>query len=91
MEKGDTVFFHPLLIHGSGTNRSTNFRKALCCHYATSHIDYIDVAGTSQENIAKEVEDIAARRGIIMDFMDLWKFRSRDVRGKCASHLWVYT
>lgn len=87
MEKGDTVFFHPLLIHGSGTNRSTNFRKALCCHYATSHIDYIDVAGTSQENIAKEVEDIAARRGIIMDFMDLWKFRSRDVRGKCASHL----
>jgi ectoine hydroxylase-related dioxygenase (phytanoyl-CoA dioxygenase family) len=22
MEKGDTVFFHPLLIHGSGTNRT---------------------------------------------------------------------
>jgi len=87
MEKGDTVFFHPLLIHGSGTNRSTNFRKALCCHYATSHIDYIDVAGTSQENIAKEVEDIAARRGMVMDFIDLWRFRSRDVRGACASHL----
>ena len=24
---GDTVFFHPLLIHGSGMNRSQGFRK----------------------------------------------------------------
>ena len=29
MEPGDTVFFHPLLIHGSGTNRSQGFRKVL--------------------------------------------------------------
>ena len=27
MEKGDTVFFHPLLIHGSGRNKSQVFRK----------------------------------------------------------------
>ncbi|XP_078720741.1 phytanoyl-CoA dioxygenase, peroxisomal-like [Lampetra fluviatilis] len=27
MEKGDTVFFHPLLIHGSGMNRTDGFRK----------------------------------------------------------------
>ena len=27
MEKGDTVFFHPLLIHGSGWNKSQGFRK----------------------------------------------------------------
>lgn len=27
MEKGDTVFFHPLLIHGSGQNRTQGFRK----------------------------------------------------------------
>ncbi|XP_043740796.1 phytanoyl-CoA dioxygenase, peroxisomal-like isoform X2 [Cervus elaphus] len=27
MEKGDTVFFHPLLIHGSGRNKSQGFRK----------------------------------------------------------------
>eukprot|EP00061_Rhincodon_typus_P015712 g43542.t1 len=27
MEKGDTVFFHPLLIHGSGTNQTQGFRK----------------------------------------------------------------
>lgn len=27
MEKGDTVFFHPLLIHGSGSNKTKGFRK----------------------------------------------------------------
>ena len=27
MEKGDTVFFHPILIHGSGMNRTKGFRK----------------------------------------------------------------
>ena len=27
MEEGDTVFFHPLLIHGSGMNRTQGFRK----------------------------------------------------------------
>jgi len=26
MDAGDTVFFHPILIHGSGTNRTTGFR-----------------------------------------------------------------
>ena len=30
METGDTVFFHPLLIHGSGTNRTQGFRKVQC-------------------------------------------------------------
>ena len=27
MDTGDTVLFHPLIIHGSGTNKSTGFRK----------------------------------------------------------------
>ena len=29
MWAGDTVFFHPLLIHGSGTNRTEGFRKVM--------------------------------------------------------------
>ena len=92
MEKGDTVFFHPILIHGSGTNLSGRFRKAISCHYSSADCHYIDVAGTTQENIAKEVaappnprypqvEGIAAKRGFKMDFEDLWRFRSREVRG----------
>ncbi len=35
MEPGDTVFFHPLLIHGSGRNRSPGFRRAISAHYAS--------------------------------------------------------
>jgi phytanoyl-CoA hydroxylase len=27
MDEGDTVFFHPLLVHGSGANRTEGFRK----------------------------------------------------------------
>ena len=34
MEKGDTLFFHGRLIHGSLPNRSMNrFRKSFICHY----------------------------------------------------------
>ena len=29
MKKGDIVFFHPLLIHGSGENKSQGYRKVI--------------------------------------------------------------
>ena len=35
MEPGDTLFFHPLLVHGSGRNRSNGFRRAISMHYAS--------------------------------------------------------
>ncbi|CAJ0959031.1 unnamed protein product [Ranitomeya imitator] len=85
MEKGDTVFFHPSLIHGSGTNKTAGFRKGLLwdipcfpvspneaiektdftsisCHYASSDCYYIDVKGTIQENIEKEVVEMSKKR-----------------------------
>jgi ectoine hydroxylase-related dioxygenase (phytanoyl-CoA dioxygenase family) len=34
MNEGDTVFFHPLLLHGSGANRTDGFRKVT----NTSHV-----------------------------------------------------
>lgn len=55
MEPGDTVFFHPLLIHGSGANTTKGYRKAISCHYANSMCEYIDVVGTTQETIKTEV------------------------------------
>lgn len=82
MEKGDTVFFHPILIHGSGMNRTNGFRKAISCHYSSADMEYIDIRGTSQENIAKEVEEIAKRRGMELEFQDIWRFRSRLCRGR---------
>ncbi|XP_076729013.1 phytanoyl-CoA dioxygenase, peroxisomal-like [Callospermophilus lateralis] len=61
MEKGDSVFFHPLLIHGSGRNRTQGFRKAISCHFVSADCHYIDVKGTSQENIEKEVVETARK------------------------------
>ena len=72
MEKGDTVFFHPLLIHGSGMNKTNRFRKAISCHYADANCHYIDVRGTIQESIAKEVEEVAKRRGLAVPYEEIW-------------------
>jgi phytanoyl-CoA hydroxylase len=36
MEPGETAFFHPLLLHGSGRNRSDGFRRAISAHYASA-------------------------------------------------------
>ncbi|KAK9871321.1 hypothetical protein WA026_011588 [Henosepilachna vigintioctopunctata] len=45
MDKGDTVFFHPLLLHGSGVNISKGSRKAISVHFADSNSHFIDVRG----------------------------------------------
>lgn len=87
MEKGDTVFFHPLLIHGSGMNKTQGFRKAISCHYASGDCYYIDVKGTTQENIENEVSKIAAKKFDIssIEFKDTWAFRGRLVQGERIS------
>jgi phytanoyl-CoA hydroxylase len=36
MQPGDTLLFHPLLIHGSGRNRTDTFRRAISVHYAAA-------------------------------------------------------
>ncbi|XP_065777192.1 phytanoyl-CoA dioxygenase, peroxisomal isoform X1 [Muntiacus reevesi] len=84
MEKGDTVFFHPLLIHGSGRNKSQGFRKAISCHFADANCHYIDVEGTSQENIEKEVVNVARKKHGLKDITlkDVWTFRGRVVKGE---------
>ncbi|XP_008109667.1 phytanoyl-CoA dioxygenase, peroxisomal isoform X1 [Anolis carolinensis] len=85
MEKGDTVFFHPLLIHGSGMNRTEGFRKAISCHYASSDCYYIDVKGTSQEKVEEEIQELARKKygaEIIVILKDAWMVRGRLVKGK---------
>jgi phytanoyl-CoA hydroxylase len=39
MEPGDTLLFHPLLVHGSGRNRSAGFRRSISVHYASLKCD----------------------------------------------------
>ncbi len=47
MEPGDTVFFGPLLLHGSGRNRSRGFRRAISSHYAAADCSYLAGADRS--------------------------------------------
>ncbi|XP_061167950.1 phytanoyl-CoA dioxygenase, peroxisomal-like [Saccostrea echinata] len=67
MEPGDTVFFHPLLIHGSGMNRTKGFRKSISCHYASADCEYIDVKGSEQEMMADEIVDMVLKKHKITD------------------------
>jgi len=94
MQAGDTVFFNPLLIHGSGANRTDGFRKAISCHYANDDIcRYVNIEGTMQEESSKEIIEIARKRlrkfgqadDVSLDFSDLWRARSRAVNGKRAN------
>ena len=39
MQPGDTLLFHPLLIHGSGRNRTDEFRRAISVHYASANCE----------------------------------------------------
>lgn len=94
MECGDTVFFHPLLIHGSGANRTNGFRKAISCHYANDSIcRYINLKGTIQEHVENEIIEMAKKKfekkgmtDIEITFPDIWSLRARTVCGK-RNHL----
>ena len=54
MAPGDTLLFHPLLIHGSGRNRSDGFRRAISTHYASQECKRPDRA-RKREPVTKEV------------------------------------
>lgn len=85
MEEGDTVFFHPILIHGSGSNKTDGFRKSISCHYAASECEYIETEGSKQDKIAKEVQEIVRRKTRTkaeVSFKDIWKYRARLVCGQ---------
>jgi len=82
MEPGDTVFFHPLLIHGSGRNLTKGYRKAISCHYASTSCHFEDSEGTMQAEVAREIVDMAARKGVELSFTDLWRLKSRLVQGE---------
>jgi len=51
MEPGDVVFFHPLLLHGSGRNRTPGFRRAISCHYASARCRYVEGQSPIPENL----------------------------------------
>ncbi|XP_026315917.1 probable phytanoyl-CoA dioxygenase [Hyposmocoma kahamanoa] len=82
MSPGDTVLFHPLLVHGSGPNVTERHRKSISCHYANGECYYVDVAGSVQAPIAEEIVATANKLGLSNATMqDVFKFRSKHVKG----------
>ena len=49
MNPGDTVLFHPLLLHGSGKNDSSGFRRAISAHYASAECRYVPGSGPNPD------------------------------------------
>ncbi|KAL0860658.1 hypothetical protein ABMA27_010004 [Loxostege sticticalis] len=81
MSPGDTVFFHPALVHGSRPNVSKNHRKSISCHYASSECHFIDITGTVQQRIADEIVAESRRRGMELTYEEIWRYRSKHVKG----------
>jgi len=91
MGKGDTIFFHPEIIHGSGFNTTQACRKSITVHYASARSryfplqqffgahDYIshEVMTSLRRVKAGDVTDTMARQANI----DNWKFTSRLIAG----------
>nr|XP_023024536.1 phytanoyl-CoA dioxygenase, peroxisomal-like isoform X1 [Leptinotarsa decemlineata] len=82
MEKGDTIFFHSLLLHGSGPNFTKGFRKAISCHYADSNCTFMDINSINYGRMAKEIEDMEeTKTGVPLNIQNYFKARSRLIRG----------
>lgn len=86
MQTGDTVFFHPLLIHGSGINKSKRTRRAISCHYSSADCNVLD-NDPIQDTIRNEVLEYTMKKypGIELTYADIWRFKSSLVRGLRSS------
>ncbi|XP_011687878.1 PREDICTED: phytanoyl-CoA dioxygenase, peroxisomal-like [Wasmannia auropunctata] len=87
MQPGDTVFFHPLLIHGSGINKSKRTRRAISCHYAAAECNIID-DDPIQDTIRNEITELARKKypGLEIKYADIWRYKSSLVRGLRSSY-----
>ncbi|XP_035737403.1 phytanoyl-CoA dioxygenase, peroxisomal-like [Vespa mandarinia] len=87
MKPGDTVFFHPLLIHGSGINRSNGSRKAISCHYASSDCYYIEAKTPTEKQNQNEILMAFKKRfpNSNVTYEDIWRLKSKLVRGARSS------
>ncbi|XP_012537504.1 phytanoyl-CoA dioxygenase, peroxisomal [Monomorium pharaonis] len=86
MQPGDTVFFHPLLVHGSGINKSKRTRRAISCHYAASDCTIVD-DDPLQDSIRSEILELLKKRypNIEITYSDVWRYKSSLVRGLRSS------
>ena len=91
MKCGDTVFFHPYLIHGSSANLSNDTRRSMCVHFAsTTQCDfmngdyYTNKCDYVPPSYVKTTQYIMKQKHNIneCDIVDVWRLKSRVVKGK---------
>ncbi|CAD5213432.1 unnamed protein product [Bursaphelenchus xylophilus] len=95
MDKGDTVFFHPHLLHGSGANRTKGFRRAMSCHYANGDVcRFVDIRGGQQDLAASELLTIYEKKFKARgwkwpewNIQQLWHYRSRPINNQPQASL----
>lgn len=56
MDPGDVLLIHPLLVHGSGRNRSDGFRRAISAHFASRSCDW-PPGQRKRAPVVREIED----------------------------------
>ncbi|GLV31327.1 hypothetical protein CBL_11058 [Carabus blaptoides fortunei] len=78
----DTVFFHPLLCHGSGPNITKGFRKALSCHYASSNCYFEENPDASQIPPMKDIKKFGKSIGLDLSRREIFEARQMLVKGK---------
>jgi len=81
MEAGDTVFFHPLLIHASGANLTNMNRRSITVHFANSTLcEYIRLDEKKEQKIMEELG--ATKLGKMgLQYHSIWATKSRQVCG----------
>lgn len=90
MEPGDTVFFHPLLFHGSGPNKSKHYRRAISTHFASAQCHQIKLTpGDTQWSVKQELEEMALKQKIgKITFHQIWQLKNRCLQGKRGLNKW---
>jgi len=86
LRPGDTLFYHPLLVHGMSPNLIDGPGvKGITCHYASSECEYVDVTSALQQSfIPPHLTHMGIKSGdleILAD-KDVWMSRGKVVKGK---------
>lgn len=82
MAPGDCVFFHPMLVHGSGRNTTKGFRKAISAHFASGTLcRFTDVPQSLISEMFAKQPDIPAsfHQPILRNH---WRLKSRQIVGQ---------
>jgi len=92
MEQGDCVFFHPLLIHGSGRNSSGRFRKAISCHFASGDLTHFALEEAQKSLLEESLTNALKNANMTCKDMSeefkfklycyFWKLKSRQISGE---------